>query len=103
MGPFLPCLCSPGDPYYSNQVADTLNSWVVGRAHTPRGLNYYTWAPNKFAASASFLALQAADLGINVQPYRRFAKSQVRLIVAEGPAQMFGEKRVNQEGKRVAD
>jgi hypothetical protein len=78
----IPFLCSAGDPYYSNQVADTLNSWVVGRAHTPRGLNYYTWAPNKFAASASFLALQAADLGINVQPYRRFAKSQVRLIVA---------------------
>jgi hypothetical protein len=73
-------------------VADTLNSWVVGRAHTPRGLNYYTWAPNKFAASASFLALQAADLGINVQPYRRFAKSQVRLIVAKGPAQAQEER-----------
>lgn len=58
-------------------MSDTLNSWIIGRARTPRGLSYYTWAPNKFAAGASLLALIAADLGLNVEAYRAFAKSQV--------------------------
>jgi len=32
----------------------------MGREKTPLGLSYYTWAPNKYAASASFIALLAA-------------------------------------------
>ena len=46
---------------------------------TPKGLAYIAkWGSLRVASNEAFIALVAAQAGLNPQPYRDFAKGQVR-------------------------
>jgi endoglucanase len=69
-----------GDPRYADDVALFLNAWRA-MARTPGGLAYYSYSPLQYAASASFLALVAAESGIDPGPNRRFAEQQLHYML----------------------
>lgn len=51
---------------------------------TPKGLAYYMqWGPLRYASTTAFLALVAADYGINAAEYRDFAISQIHYILGD--------------------
>lgn len=51
---------------------------------TPKGLAYLMeWGPNRFAASAAFMGLIAAELGIKPDEYRSFAVQQINYLLGD--------------------
>lgn len=65
------------DQTYANGFAGYMNGWFNMRK-TPKGLAFFNqWAPNRYAANTAFLALLAADLGLNTDAYRGFGAQQV--------------------------
>jgi endoglucanase len=63
------------------KYADGFNRYMAAwqaRPKTPKGLAFFIeWGPNRYATNTAFLALVAADNGLNPAAYRKFAKSQV--------------------------
>lgn len=70
-----------GNARYADDVAAFLNSWRREVPRTPGGLAFFTAAPLQYAASASFLALVAAEQGIDAQANRRFAQGQLHYML----------------------
>lgn len=65
------------DPKYAADFAKYMDGWTK-MDKTSKGLAYYLeWGPLRYSANTAFLALLAADLGINAKAYRTFAMSQV--------------------------
>lgn len=51
---------------------------------TPKGLVFRdAWGANRFAANTAFLALLAADLGLNPVAYRQFARKQIHYMLGD--------------------
>ena len=62
---------------YAKDFKTYMTMWT-SMDKTPKGLAYYMqWGPLRYASTTSFLALLAADYGINPTEYRDFAISQV--------------------------
>ena len=73
---------------YADNFKRYMSSWLPGGStsikRTPKGLVYYMdWGPLRWVANTAFLALLAADFGLAVQPYRRFARSQIHYILGD--------------------
>ncbi len=69
-----------GNPRYADDVASFLNTWR-SMERTPGGLAYFAFTPLQYAASASFLALVAAEQGINPGANRLFAEQQLNYML----------------------
>jgi endoglucanase len=66
------------DPKYMNQTKNFCD-WVVNDAPmSPKGMVYLDqWGSLRHAANVALICLNAAELGINVDTYRSFAKKQI--------------------------
>lgn len=65
------------DKKYSDDFEKYMDTWLT-RQRTPKGLSWYIeWGPLRYATNTAFLALLAADYGINTNAYRSWARSQV--------------------------
>jgi hypothetical protein len=69
-----------GNKQYADDASYFLNSWLA-KPRTQQGLSFVGPVPLPNAASASFLALIAADSGLNPVTYRRFAQNQINYML----------------------
>ncbi len=68
-----------GDVTYKERFTTFMKNFKQASPKTPHGLHYYQeWGALRYAANTAFLALLAADLGIDAKANRQFARSQVR-------------------------
>ncbi|XP_077995022.1 endoglucanase E-4-like [Glandiceps talaboti] len=75
-----------GDSEFHKRVTKYIDEWLPGGKikYTPKGLVYRDgWGSLRYAATTSFLALAAAQNGINVDEYRKFAKSQIDYMLGD--------------------
>ncbi|XP_048582488.1 endoglucanase A isoform X2 [Nematostella vectensis] len=73
-----------GESSFVNAAQASLNAWMPGGSvtYTPKGLAWRAeWGANRYAANTAFLALVAADAGINPATYREFAKKQIHYML----------------------
>nr|BAX09271.1 beta-1,4-endoglucanase [Aplysia kurodai] len=72
---------------YKNAVVSFFNDWLPGAhkvKYTPCGLAWRDlWGANRYAADAAFIALVAAEDGINAANYRKFAVEQINYILGD--------------------
>ena len=69
---------------YKKAVQATVDLWLPGGGltYTPKGLAWrLQWGPNRYAANTAFLALSAADSGLNTGKYRKLAKKQIHYML----------------------
>uniref|UniRef100_A0ABM0N1F1 cellulase n=1 Tax=Saccoglossus kowalevskii TaxID=10224 RepID=A0ABM0N1F1_SACKO len=74
------------DQRYRDAITTYMDMWLPGGSipRTPKGLVYRNqWGPLRYAANTAYLALVAADLGINPVAHRDFAKTQIRYILGD--------------------
>ncbi|XP_002734592.1 endoglucanase F-like, partial [Saccoglossus kowalevskii] len=74
------------DQRYQTAITTYMNRWLPGGnvPRTPKGLAYRNkWGTLRYAANTAFLALVAADLGINPVAHRDFAKTQIRYMLGD--------------------
>lgn len=73
-----------GSTQYVN-AARTFCDWVVFDApKTPKGLIFLSlWGSLRHASNVAYICLQAANVGINTEVYRTFAKSQIDYILGD--------------------
>lgn len=68
-----------GDVAYADRFKTFMKNFKQYSPKTPKGLYaYQEWGPLRYAANTAFLALLAADYGIDAKANRQFARSQVR-------------------------
>merc|ERR1711976_1141498 len=61
-----------------------MNYWFHTVHKTPKGLAWADqWGPLRYAANAAFMALVAADLGIQVDASRNFARTQIHYMLGD--------------------
>ncbi|XP_077995024.1 uncharacterized protein LOC144448620 [Glandiceps talaboti] len=75
-----------GDPLYEKRVTKYIDEWLPGGKvqRTPKGLVFrFYWGSLRYPATTSFLALVAAENGMNREDYRKFAKSQLHYILGD--------------------
>ena len=75
-----------GKDSYKRDIKAYLDSWLPGGdvTYTPKGLAWRVqWGSNRYAANTAFLALVAADLGIEPTTYRGFAKNQIHYMLGD--------------------
>lgn len=75
-----------GKDSYKQDLKAFLKSWLPGGdvKYTPRGLAWRTkWGPNRYSANVAFIALLAADLGLNPPAYRDFARKQIHYMLGD--------------------
>ncbi|XP_071959064.1 uncharacterized protein [Antedon mediterranea] len=75
-----------GDVKYKTDVETFITGWVNGNdvGYTPQGLAWrIQWSPNRYSANVAFLALVAADLGIQRDSYQTFAKQQINYMLGD--------------------
>ena len=75
-----------GKESYKKDVKTFLDSWLPGSdvTYTPKGLAWRdTWGPNRYSANSAFLALVAADQGLNPSSYREFARKQIHYMLGD--------------------
>lgn len=71
---------------YAENIKLSLDKWLRGGTvrYTPKGLAWRDkWGPNRYAANMAFLALVAANYGINPWAYRDFAKKQIDYMLGD--------------------
>jgi hypothetical protein len=69
---------------YKKAIRATLDLWLPGNGfkYTPKGLAWrLRWGPNRYAANTAFLALSAAESGLNTGEYRKFARKQIHYML----------------------
>jgi len=73
-----------GDNQYKNDASSHLfNNWL-NRQHTPRGLAYFSeWGSLRYAANTAFLALVAADYGIDTSRLREWGLGQIHYMLGD--------------------
>jgi len=72
------------DDVYKSAIQSFVNGWLPngGITYTPKGLAWRDeWGSLRYSANAAFLALVAADNGINQQALQEFAKSQIHYML----------------------
>lgn len=76
-----------GGDIYKEALTSYLNDWVDGTypKKTPKGLSWFSaWGSNRYASSAAFLSLVAADLiPDKAVSYRTYAKTQIHYILGD--------------------
>ncbi|XP_064646839.1 endoglucanase E-4-like [Lineus longissimus] len=76
-----------GDDKYKQDVAGFLNSWSRtggGVTYTPKGLAWRdAWGSLRYSGNAAFIALMAADLGVDPSKSRDFARSQIHYALGD--------------------
>ncbi|KAI8767239.1 endoglucanase [Biomphalaria glabrata] len=73
---------------HKTAVVDYFNNWLPGGTlqYTPCGLAWrMKWGPLGTAAKSAFLALVAADSGIEIDRYRKWAVEQINYILGDNP------------------
>ncbi|KAI8767238.1 endoglucanase, partial [Biomphalaria glabrata] len=76
------------DSTYRRSITDYFNKWLPGGTvqYTPCGLAWrMKWGPLGTAAKSAFLALLAADSGIEQDRYRKWAVEQINYILGDNP------------------
>lgn len=71
---------------YKNNVEAFMQSWMPGGSvpYTPCGLAFrIKWGSLRYAANTAFVALMAADNGINSDAYKKWALSQMNYILGD--------------------
>ncbi|XP_006813667.1 uncharacterized protein LOC100373202 [Saccoglossus kowalevskii] len=77
-----------GDPSgdYLKKITKFLDGWLPDGvvSYTPKGLVFrHFWGSLRYAAGTAFIALIAAENGINAETYRQFAKDQLHYILGD--------------------
>ena len=73
-----------GDERYKNDASNHLLYNWLNRQHTPRGLAYFSeWGSLRYAANSAFLALVAADYGIETQRFREWGLGQIHYMLGD--------------------
>ncbi|XP_077869110.1 uncharacterized protein LOC144360098 [Saccoglossus kowalevskii] len=75
-----------GDATYQTKIERYIDVWLPGNSilYTPKGLAFrHYWGSLRYSSSTAFLALVAAENGINPTPYRQFAKDQLGYILGD--------------------
>ncbi|XP_059173955.1 endoglucanase 4-like isoform X2 [Physella acuta] len=76
------------DTVQRNGVIDYFNSWLPGGSiqYTPCGLAWaMKWGSLRLAANSAFIALLAAEAGIETDRYRTWAVEQINYILGDNP------------------
>ncbi|XP_059173975.1 endoglucanase E-4-like [Physella acuta] len=71
---------------YKNAVVGFLEGWMPGSGitYTPCGLAWRDkWGANRYAGNAAFMALLAAESGLNTAKYRKWAVEQINYILGD--------------------
>jgi len=73
------------DAQYKGPVEAFMGSWMPGSiTYTPCGLAWRDkWGANRYAGNAAFLALAAAESGINTASYRKWAAEQINYLLGD--------------------
>ncbi|KAK6177036.1 hypothetical protein SNE40_015224 [Patella caerulea] len=74
------------DNAYKAEVEGFFKGWLPGGSitYTPCGLAWRDqWGSTRYAANSAFVALMAADHGINALQYRKWAQSQINYILGD--------------------
>ncbi|XP_070534190.1 endoglucanase E-4-like [Ptychodera flava] len=75
-----------GEEDYKDHFTRFMSAWLPGGQvrYTPRGLAWRSRVgPLRYSAAAAFLALVAADLGIETEAYRDFAVNQIHYMLGD--------------------
>ncbi|KAI8767221.1 endoglucanase E-4 [Biomphalaria glabrata] len=77
-----------GETQYKDLVVSYFTAWMPGGTvtYTPCGLAWRSdWASNSYAGNSAFIALVAADSGINAASYRKWAVEQINYLLGDNP------------------
>lgn len=73
-----------GDTVYMNAAKEFCDFVLHDIPRSPKGLAFVSqWGALRHASNVAFICLQAADIGINVNEYRLFAKSQIGYMLGD--------------------
>jgi hypothetical protein len=78
---------SAGQTAFQPPIENFLRNWFPGGSvsYTPKGLAWLQqWGPNRYAASAAFVALVAAKYNILPTEAENFARSQIHYMLGDG-------------------
>ncbi|XP_050412028.2 endoglucanase E-4 [Patella vulgata] len=71
---------------YKQDIIATMKSWMPGGdlPYTPKCLAFrLVWGALRYASNTALIALMAADQGINPEPYRKWAMSQINYALGD--------------------
>ncbi|XP_077991299.1 endoglucanase F-like [Glandiceps talaboti] len=71
---------------YLDNFTNYMDCWLPGGKlpYTPKGLVFRSeWGPLRYAANNAFVALLAADYGMNPKRYRKFGKTQIHYALGD--------------------
>ncbi|KAK7490901.1 hypothetical protein BaRGS_00017773 [Batillaria attramentaria] len=74
------------DSRYKTEVVGFMDGWLPGGqvTYTPCGLAWRDkWGANRYAGDTAFLALAAAEAGINTAKYRKWAIEQINFLLGD--------------------
>jgi len=70
---------------YKDTIRGYVDNLINNQRKTPKGLLYIDmWGTLRHAANAALIMLQAADLGLNPDSYRQFARTQIDYALGDG-------------------
>lgn len=75
-----------GEDKYKTMIQRSLQQWLPGGSvpYTPKGLAWrIKWGANRYSANTAFLALLAADKGLNSEAYSAFGKNQIHYMLGK--------------------
>ncbi|XP_025102664.1 uncharacterized protein LOC112569160 [Pomacea canaliculata] len=74
-----------GDRSYKDVVVQFMDSYMPDQMdYTPCGMAFRNeWGSNRYAGNTAFAALAAAEAGINVAEYRRWAVEQINVLLGD--------------------
>lgn len=73
-----------GSPLYTSATKSFCDKFAFVVPTTPNGLVFISlWGSLRHISNVAYLCLQAADIGINTEKYRIFAKSQMDYILGD--------------------
>ncbi|KAL3861005.1 hypothetical protein ACJMK2_007098 [Sinanodonta woodiana] len=73
-----------GKQMYAESIENYLRTWRNDVTKTPGGLAWISqWGSLRYAANTAFVAMMAADLGLNPSINRQFAKSQIDYMLGK--------------------
>ncbi|XP_013419079.1 uncharacterized protein LOC106179839 [Lingula anatina] len=74
------------DNTYKSPIESYMRSWMRGGdvTYTPKGLAWrLQWGSLRYAANTAFIALRAADAGINTNTYKNWAQGQIHYMLGD--------------------
>ncbi|XP_064611792.1 endoglucanase E-4-like [Liolophura sinensis] len=71
---------------YKDDILATFKYWMPGGTipYSPKGMAFrLQWGPLRYSSNMAFIALMAADLGVNPAEYRKWAKGQIHYALGD--------------------